>query len=247
MEELERVFGCLAKHPDGKIAIDIADPPICKEIVCACGQQWIEFYPDALEDIPRNTLEPKGMEAKSTVYVDADHARDQVTRRSVKGNIMLLNNTPLMWTSKRQKTVESSACGSELVAARIAIDLVIEMRCKLRQLGVLLKDQTALLGDNMSVVLDTTSIPSSTLSKKHLACSHHHVREAIAGRFVKFGHVRSENNFADVNTKPLGASARHRLVAPCLFCNPLHLLTAKGEFPNEQDRLPSKAVLEGEF
>ncbi len=109
MEELQRVFGHLAKHPDGKIAIDIADPPIRKEIFCTSGQQWIEFYPDASEDIPRDMLEPKGMEAKLTVYVDADHARNQVTRRSVTGIIMLLNNTPLVWISKRQKTVESSA------------------------------------------------------------------------------------------------------------------------------------------
>jgi hypothetical protein len=27
------------------------------------GQQWIEFYPDASEDIPNDMLEPKGMEA----------------------------------------------------------------------------------------------------------------------------------------------------------------------------------------
>jgi hypothetical protein len=80
------------------------------------------------------------MEARLTTIVDADHARNQVTRRSVTGIMMLLNNTPLVWISKRQKTAETSTCGSELVAARIAIDLVIEMRYKLRLLGVRLED-----------------------------------------------------------------------------------------------------------
>ena len=134
MEEPQRVFGYLQKYPNGKIAIDISDPPIRKEIVYTSGQQWIEFYPDASEDIPRDMLPPKGMEAKLTVFVDADHARNKVTRQSVTGIIMLLNNTPIVWISKRQKTVETSTYGSELVAARIAIDLIIEMRYKMRLL-----------------------------------------------------------------------------------------------------------------
>jgi hypothetical protein len=46
---------------------------------------------------------------------------------------------------ERQKTVETSTYGSELVAARIAIDLIIEMRYKLRLLGVRLEEQTVML------------------------------------------------------------------------------------------------------
>jgi hypothetical protein len=75
----------------------------------------------------------------------------------------------------------------QLVAACVAIDLIIEMRNKFRMLGVVLEKETLLVGDNMSVVLNTT-IPSSSLKKKHLACSYHRVREAIAGGFVNYGH-----------------------------------------------------------
>ena len=131
MEELQRIFGYLQKYPQGQIPINIAEPPIRQTCLFTSGQQWIEFYPDASEDIPNDMLEPKGMEAKLTVYVDADPAQNKVTRRSVTGIIMLLNNTPLVWISKRQKTVETSTYGSELVAARIAIDLIIERRYKL--------------------------------------------------------------------------------------------------------------------
>jgi hypothetical protein len=55
----------------------------------------------------------------------------KLLEESVTGIILLVNNTPLVWISKRQKTVESSTYGSELVAARVAIDLIIEMRYKL--------------------------------------------------------------------------------------------------------------------
>lgn len=94
-------------------------------------------------------------------------------------------------------------------------------------LGIELEDKTMLVGDNMSVVLNTT-IPSSSLKKKHLACSYHRIREAIAGGFVVFGYIPSEANLADVGTKPLGTFAFHRLIDPYLFRYPRHLLKEKG-------------------
>jgi hypothetical protein len=43
-----------------------------------------------------------------TDYVDADHAHDLVTRRSITGILVILNKTPIRWISKRQKKVETS-------------------------------------------------------------------------------------------------------------------------------------------
>ena len=117
--------------------------------------------------IPKGLPEPKGKPVKITVYVDADHAHDQVTRRSVTGIILFLNNMPVRAISKRQKTVETSTYGSELVAARIATELILETRYMLRCLGVKLDGPALMLGDNMSVVLNTT-VPSSVLKKKAL-------------------------------------------------------------------------------
>jgi hypothetical protein len=41
------------------------------------------------------------------VYVDADHAHDLVTRRSITGILVIRINTSIRWISKRQKTVET--------------------------------------------------------------------------------------------------------------------------------------------
>ena len=68
--------------------------------------------------------------------------------------------------------METSTYGAELVAAKMAVDLIIEIRYKLRMLGVVLEETSVLLGDNMSVILNTT-IPSSSLKKKNLACASH--------------------------------------------------------------------------
>ena len=157
------------------------------------------------------------------MFKDADHAHDIVTRRSVTGILLLINNTPVKWISKRQKTVETSTYGSELVAAKTAVELILEYRYILRMMGAQLEDSALMLGDNNSVVLNTT-MPSSVLKKKHSAVSFHRVREMIAVGVVKFSHIPSTLNYSDLLTKPLSPTVFHRLVKPLLFRQPPDLI-----------------------
>ena len=129
---------------------------------------------------------------------------------------MFVNNTPIKWFCKRQKTVETSTYGSELVAARIAVEIILEVRFTLRMMGIPVEKTSWLLGDNMSVLLNTT-IPSSMLKKKHLGVSYHRVREAIAARIILFSHIPSESNFADLLTKPLSSHLHNKLTKQLLF------------------------------
>ena len=151
-----------------------------------------------------------------TCYFDADHASDLVTRRSVTGILLFANGTPIRWYSKRQNTVESSTYGSEFVAGRIAKELVVEFRYKLRMLGVPMEGPSIMCGDNLSMITSST-IPSSSLKKKHNAIAYHSVREAVAGGILSLYHIRSEENLTDVLTKALNARALHHLVRPVLF------------------------------
>jgi hypothetical protein len=69
------------------------------------------------------------------------------------------------------------------VASRIATEFILEIRYMLRSLGVALDGLSLMLGDNISVFLNTT-VPSSVLKKKHNAIAYHRVREAIAERII---------------------------------------------------------------
>jgi hypothetical protein len=82
--------------------------------------------------------------------------------------------------------------------------------------GVPIDGPALLLGDNSSVVLNT-SLPSSVLKKKHHACAYHRVGEAIAGNIMRFIHIPGTTNYADVLNKPLSNEAFHSLVKPLLF------------------------------
>ncbi|MGH3054647.1 MAG: Ty1/Copia family ribonuclease HI, partial [Gaiellaceae bacterium] len=171
LDALLRLFGYLKAYMKAKIIVDTSMPNVDGELT---HHNWQEIYPYAHEELPPDMPIPKGKEVLMTTYVDADHAHDVVTRRSVTGLLMFLNNTPIKWYSKRQNTVETSTYGSELVAARIASEMIIEVRYKLRMLGVPIHGPAQLYGDNQSVITNTT-IPSSNLKKKHNAISYHRV------------------------------------------------------------------------
>ena len=77
-----------------------------------------------------------------TAFCDANHAGNLVTRRSHTGILIYLNQAPITWYFKAQKTVETSTFGSEFVALRIAVELIEALRYKLRMMGVPLDGPT---------------------------------------------------------------------------------------------------------
>ena len=180
---------------------------------------WHDLYPDAIAKTPPDAPAPRGNPMRITIFVDADHAHDKVTCRSVSGILVLVNNTVVKTFSKRQTTVESSTYGSKLVAARLATDQAVELIYTLQMIGVPINGSALMLGDNKSVVINTT-IPSSALKKKHNAIAYHRVREAIAARLIRFCHIDSKINVTDVLTKPLDNQSSHHLIRPFLFRNP---------------------------
>ena len=68
-------------------------------------------------------------------------------------------------------------------------------------------------------VIQNWSMPASTLKKKLNAIAYYrvHVREAVAAGVIVLGHVRSENNLADVLTKALPGKKHYGLIKPLLF------------------------------
>ena len=105
------------------------------------------------------------------------------------------------------------------MAGKQAIELILEYRYMLRMMGARLEKSTLLFRDNNSVILNTT-MPSSVLKKKHCVVSYHKIKETIAAGIVRFSHIPSEMNHADILTKPLGPNAFMDLVKPLFFYNP---------------------------
>ena len=175
-----------------------------------------------------------------TTYVNANLYHDLISGRSVTGILHFVNGTPIDWYSKRQATVETATYGSEFVAARIATDQIVDIRLTLRYLGVPVRRSTYMFGDNESVVTSST-IPHSSLSKRHNALSYHRVREAIAAKIIKFFHIKGEGNPSDILSKHCGHPQLWPTVKLLLFWSgdtikPIHeVIEEAGEQETETD------------
>ena len=214
LKRVLRIFGYLKNHYKHRILVDVTEPDYS-------GFKFMEYdwkttYPGACEDFPDDAPAPVCPNVKITCYCDASHGCDLLTRRSVTGILICVNKTPVKWYCKRQNTVESSTYGSELVAARIAVELIMEVRYRLRMIGIPIEGPSALLIDNESVVKNTT-LPSSTLKKKHNAIAYHKVREAVASGIIRVAHVKSKDNIADILTKPLSPQDVYNILKWILF------------------------------
>ncbi len=140
------------------------------------------------------------------VFVDADYAGGQMTRRSQTGIIIYLNCAPIIWYKKCQNTVESSTFRPELVARQIVLEMVESLCYKLCIFGIPIYLPTNIFHDNKSIVIIST-IPTSKHKKKHYSIAYHCVREVVAAKIFQIAKVHLSGNLADLLTKLLGASA----------------------------------------
>lgn len=176
-----------------------------------------EQYGALSEPIPPGTPEPRGRgPCILTAFVDAAHASNRVTRRSHTGYLIFLNRAPIIWYSKRQKTVEASTFSSEFIALKACTEAIIALRYKLRQFGVAMDVPANVLHDNQGVVHNTTRV-ESTLQKKHNAVAYHFVREQVAAGTIHVGKVASNANLADPLTKVLPLVQRTWLFDQWMF------------------------------
>ena len=239
LKRMLRVFGYLKSFIKARTVFDPSSPNLdCFNYV---ENDWAGLYAGSEEDIDPKAPEPLSeLELDQTVLMDASHGGDLDTRKSVSAYVKVLGKTVVKTYSKRQHTVETSTYGSELVAARVAVEAVLAMRYKLRMLGVKVTKPAVILCDNMSVV-HQMQLPSSALKKKHLSLAWHRCREAVSLSIVKFAHIGSKWNMADLGTKAKGPEDFYRLLA-----EPLYGRGSPSSGTTEEPAPESRGVAEGD-
>lgn len=95
-----------------------------------------DFYHEVEDPIPYKTPNPLDEDVNISCFVYSDHAGKCVTCCSHTGIRIYLNMAPIIWYSKRQTTVKTSTFGADLVALKIATELIESLRYKLRMMGV---------------------------------------------------------------------------------------------------------------
>jgi hypothetical protein len=144
-------------------------------------------------------------------YADADFANDETTRRSVTGYVVFFAGGPVAWKSKRQTLVTLSTAEAELVAASALTQFLSHYKVLLEELGDK-QDTVAIYEDNRAVLNMCSGDGYLSQRTKHIDIRGRHVIEQCRGGAIKLAYVRSEENVADVLTKPLSRELHKRLV-----------------------------------
>jgi hypothetical protein len=209
MLQVLHIFAYLEKYHNAELVFDPSDP--CIDEADFDLKDWTssEFgHIQGIEELPPNMPQPRGLGFTIRAKVNADHAADTVTRRSRStGYLVYLNSSLVCWNSRKQASVESSSFGSEFVAMKQCCEYLRGLRYKLRMMVIPCENSAYILGDNQSVLANTT-IPNSTLKKKNQSICYHFVREGAARDEWHTSHVSTYDNEANLLTKLLPAGAK---------------------------------------
>jgi hypothetical protein len=105
------------------------------------------------------------------------------------------------WSSKKQNCVALSTAETEYIAAGACCAQLLWMKQTLRDFGCDFK-RIPLLCDNESAIkLDNNPVQHSIT--KHIDIRHHFLRDHETKGDIELYHVNTENQLADIFTKPL--------------------------------------------
>ena len=148
IEAVYHIFAYMKRHDRSMLVFDAGRPNNVEQSLL----DLTDFYKDVKEQILKDTLEPLGKSVKMAVYIDSDHARDKLTRRSCTGVLIFLNRSPILWYSKKESSIETSSFGSEFSAMKMGTEFIEGLRYKLIMMGVPIDGPCHVKADNLSVV-----------------------------------------------------------------------------------------------
>jgi hypothetical protein len=144
---------------------------------------------------------PKGSTFDLIGYSDTDYVVCKVGRKSTSGTCQFLGRSLVSWSSKKQTSVALSTTEAEYVAARQCCAQLLWMRQTLRDFGYNLS-KVPLLCDNESAIRMADN-PVEHSRTKHIDIRHHFLRDHQQKEDIEVYHINTENQLADIFTKPL--------------------------------------------
>jgi hypothetical protein len=144
---------------------------------------------------------PKGSNFKLVGYSDADYAGCKIDRKSTSGTCQFLGKSLVSWASKKQNSVALSTAEAEYVAAAHCCAQLLWMRQTLKDYGYTL-NRIPLLCDNESAIKIAEN-PCEHSRTKHIDIRHHFLRDHNLKGDIEISHVRTNDQVADIFTKPL--------------------------------------------
>ncbi|GJZ50839.1 retrovirus-related pol polyprotein from transposon TNT 1-94 [Tanacetum coccineum] len=153
------------------------------------------------KDDEADSLDSFKYQVETVVYADSNHAGDYVDRKSTSGVCRFMECCLTSWFAKKQTALAISTTEAEYVSARKACQQALWMKQTLIDYDIRL-DYVLFMCDNKGAIdLSKNLIQHSRT--KHIEIRHHFLRDNVQKGNISIEKVASEDNIADIFTKPL--------------------------------------------
>ena len=136
-------------------------------------------------------------------FTDADYAADRTDRKSQSEFAFYIRDALVSWKSAKQNVVSTSSCESEYIAVYEGVNEAIWLISILQQFGFIKKELTSIYCDSTSAINLSINLNGAHKQTKHIEVKYHFNREAQSKAIVDLQQVRTEDQRADIFTKPL--------------------------------------------
>ncbi|KAF2299921.1 hypothetical protein GH714_005965 [Hevea brasiliensis] len=158
-----------------------------------------------------NALTEKHGEKSDMVgFTDSDYTGDFDDRKSTSGYVFMFGSGVVSRSSKKQAIIILSTTEAEFVAATTCACQAIWLRKILEELHFKQEGATAIYCDNSSTI-KLAKNPVLHGRSKHIDVKFHFLRDLTRDGIIDFIHCKSEDQFADIMTKPLKLSMFQKL------------------------------------
>ena len=136
-------------------------------------------------------------------YTDSDYGGYLDTRRSVSGALLMLAKGAISWHSRIQELTASDTSEAEYVALSEVVKEVLFLRQVQEFMEPLIKVGVVNVFEDNEGAIKLATNKHASCRTKHIDVKHHLVRDASDARKVRVAYVSSEDQHADLLTKPL--------------------------------------------
>ena len=171
------------------------------------GLPYVPF--EFLEEDPNLPAFPSMAPDELLACLDAAHATDLKTRRSVTGYVVFYCCAAIAWKSRVQPLVATSSTEAEFYAAVTTAKVVKYLRYVLSELGLLRPGPTRLLIDNLAA-LHMINENRPTPRARHIEIQHFAIQEWREKLEIIMEHIPGIINSSDDFTKALGWILHYR-------------------------------------
>ncbi|PPQ84311.1 hypothetical protein CVT24_012714 [Panaeolus cyanescens] len=135
-------------------------------------------------------------------YTDSDWSQCINNRKSVSGYGFTLGDGLISWCARKQRTVSTSSCEAEYIAAFEATKEALWLRNILSELDLIKPDPVRIECDNTAAIR-LSEDPSLHARVKHIDIKYHFIRDRVQKKQVFLHQIGTKDNIADIFTKAL--------------------------------------------